>query len=79
MTKHPTIEIVDGTNGRAMYITIDGYMFYIDNTTDEQIMECWRDDGTDGRYWKKVGVRAKWDSEHRTDEHGMVYGKEVKE
>ena len=53
---HPTIEIVDGTNGRAMYITIDGYMFYIDNTTDEQIIECWKDDGTDGMYWKKKGV-----------------------
>jgi len=43
MTKNPTIEIIDGTNGRAMYIEIDGYTFYIDNTTDEQIMECWKD------------------------------------
>ena len=41
MTKNPTIEIIDGTNGRAMYIEIDGYTFYIDNTTDEQIMKCW--------------------------------------
>ena len=39
--KNPTIEIIDGTNGRAMYIKIDGYTFYIDNTTDEQIMKCW--------------------------------------
>ena len=42
MTKNPTREIIDGTNGRAMYIKIDGYTFYIDNTTDEQIMECWK-------------------------------------
>ena len=74
MTEHPKIEIVDGTNGRAMYITIDGYMFYIDNTTDEQIMECWKDDGTDGMYWKKVAVRGKWDSEHRTDSKGNLMG-----
>ena len=55
--KHPIIEIVDGTNGRAMYITIDGYVFYIDNTTNEQIMECWKDDGTDGMYNKRVLVK----------------------
>ena len=54
---HPTIEIIDGTNGKAMYITIDGYVFYIDNTTNEQIMECWEDDGTDGRYGKRVLVK----------------------
>ena len=44
-------------DGRAMYIKIDGYTFYIDNTTDEQIMECWKDDGTDGMYNKRVLVK----------------------
>jgi len=44
--KYPTIEICS-PDGKAMYITIDGYIFYIDNTTNEQIMECWKDDGTD--------------------------------
>ena len=43
---YPTIEICS-PDGKAMYITIDGYIFYIDNTTNEQIMECWKDDGTD--------------------------------
>jgi len=52
---YPKIEICS-PDGKAMYITIDGYVFYIDNTTDEQIIECWKDDGTDGRYWKKKGV-----------------------
>ena len=41
MTKNPTIEICSH-DGKAMYIRIDDYTFYIDNTTDEQIMECWK-------------------------------------
>ena len=53
MSKYPTIEICS-PDGKAMYITIDGWMFYIDNTTNEQIMECWKDDGTDGMYNKRV-------------------------
>ena len=40
---YPKIEICS-PDGRAMYITIDGNVFYIDNTTNEQIMECWKDD-----------------------------------
>ena len=53
---YPKIEIC-ADNGKAMYITIDGYTFYIDNTTNEQIMECWKDDGTDGMYDKRVLVK----------------------
>ena len=56
MTKNPTIEICS-TDGKAMRIKIDGYVFYIDNTTNEQIMECWEDDGMDGRYGKRVLVK----------------------
>ena len=52
----PKIEICS-PDGKAMYITMDGYVFYIDNTTNEQIMECWEDDGTDGRYGKRVLVK----------------------
>ena len=55
---YPTIEICS-PDGRAMYVTLDGYVFYIDNTTNEQIMECWKDDGSDGMYWKKEGVLVK--------------------
>ena len=53
---YPKIEIC-ADNGKAMYITIDGYTFYIDNTTNEQIMECWKDDGTDGMYDKRSLVK----------------------
>ena len=52
MSKYQTIEICS-PDGKAMYITIDGWMFYIDNTTNEQIMECWKNDGTDGMYNKR--------------------------
>ena len=38
--KYPKIEIC-GADGKAMYITIDDYVFYIDNTTNEHIMDCW--------------------------------------
>mgnify|MGYP001072474045 CR=1 FL=1 len=53
---YPKIEICS-PDSKAMYITIDGYVFYIDNTTNEQIMECWEDDGMDGRYGKRVLVK----------------------
>jgi len=53
---YPKIEICS-PDGRAMYITIDGNVFYIDNTTNEQIMECWKDDGTDGMYDKRSLVK----------------------
>ena len=53
----PTIEIIDGTNGRAMYIKIDGYTFYIDNTTNEQIMECWNNKEIDGLNKRRVLVK----------------------
>ena len=56
--KYPKIEICS-PDGRAMYITLDDYVFYVDNTTNEQIIECWKDDGTDGLYWKKEGVLVK--------------------
>jgi len=56
--KYPKIEICS-PDGRAMYITLDDYVFYVDNTTNEQIIECWKDDGTDGMYWKKEGVLVK--------------------
>jgi len=54
--KNPTIEICS-PDGKAMRIKIDGFTFYIDNTTNEQIMECWEDDGMDGRYGKRVLVK----------------------
>ena len=41
MRAYPKIEICS-PDGRAMYVTIDGYVFYIDNTTNEQIMDCWK-------------------------------------
>jgi len=42
MRAYPKIEICS-PDGRAMYVTIDGYVFYIDNTTNEQIMDCWKE------------------------------------
>ena len=39
---YPKIEICS-PDGRAMYVTIDGYVFYIDNSTNEQIMDCWKE------------------------------------
>ena len=43
-TPYPKIEIC---SPQAMYITIDGYTFYIDNSTNEQIMEVWKEDCPD--------------------------------
>ena len=37
---YPKIEIV---SSKSVYITIDGYLFYIDNSTNEQIMDCWKE------------------------------------
>ena len=37
---YPKIEICS-PDGKAMFITINDTVFYIDDTTDEQIMECW--------------------------------------
>ena len=42
MRAYPKIEICS-PDGRAMYVTIDGYVFYIDNSTNEQIMDCWKE------------------------------------
>ncbi len=36
-----------GENGDAMYITIGDTVFYVDNSTDEQIMECWNNNEED--------------------------------
>ena len=54
---YPKIEICS-PDGKAMYVTLDGYIFYIDNTSNEQIMECWKDVGSDGMYWRKEGFRT---------------------
>ena len=57
--KYPTIEICS-PDGKAMYITIDGWIFYIDNTTNEQIMECWKDDGTDDMSPSQIAKEWFW-------------------
>ena len=36
--------IVDVRTPESVYITINGYVYYIDDSTDEQIMERWRED-----------------------------------
>lgn len=41
ITEYPKIEIC---SEKAMYITIDDHVYYIDNSTNEQIMECWKKD-----------------------------------
>jgi len=35
--------IVDVRTPESVYITINGYVYYIDDSTDEQIMERWRE------------------------------------
>ena len=32
---------IDVRSKQCVYIKIDDYTFYIDNSTDEQIMNCW--------------------------------------
>ena len=32
---------IDVRNKQCVYIKIDDYTFYIDNSTNEQIMNCW--------------------------------------
>ena len=39
---------------------------------NQVLARCWKDDGTDGMYWKKVAVRGKWDTEHITDNKGNL-------
>ena len=56
MTKNTTIEICS-PDGKAMRIKIDGYVFYIDNTTNEQIMECWNNKDIDGLNKRRVLVK----------------------
>ena len=55
--KHDNYPIIEFVAHQALYVTIDGWVFYIDNTTNEQIMECWKNDGTDGMYNKRVLVK----------------------
>ena len=43
LDKYPKIEIC-GNDGDAMYITIKGTVFYIDNSTGENIMDCWEEE-----------------------------------
>jgi hypothetical protein len=32
---------IDVRSENSVYIEIDDYVFYIDNSTNEQIMDCW--------------------------------------
>ena len=43
---YPKIEICS-PDGRAMYITIDNHVYYIDNTTDEHIIQHWEESKDD--------------------------------
>ena len=38
--------IIDIRSETSLYIEIDNYIFYIDNSTNEQIMNCWLKDET---------------------------------
>ena len=35
--------IIDVRSKTSVYITINGWVFYIDNSTNEQIMDVWRE------------------------------------
>ena len=34
----------DKDGNQSLFINFDGYTYYIDNSTNEQIMESWRDE-----------------------------------
>jgi hypothetical protein len=36
--------IIEPASDEAVYITINGWVFYIDDSTDEQIMKKWREE-----------------------------------
>ena len=38
---------IDVRSENSLYVEMDGYMFYIDNSTNEQIMDCWKKDQED--------------------------------
>ena len=35
--------IIDVRTGDCLYVTINGWVYYIDDSTNEQIMEKWKD------------------------------------
>lgn len=35
--------IIDVRTNDCVYITINGYVYYIDDSTNEQIMKVWKD------------------------------------
>ncbi len=36
--------VIEPSSEQSVYITINGWVFYIDDSTDEQIMEKWREE-----------------------------------
>ena len=36
--------VIEPSSEQSVYITINGWVFYIDDSTNEQIMEKWREE-----------------------------------
>jgi hypothetical protein len=36
--------VIEPSSEQSVYIRINGWVFYIDDSTDEQIMEKWREE-----------------------------------